>query len=117
MGLCHILRCCCIGQLFTIRYLLSDEFGLETPICHVAISGTDMGLDARKPVFRCLQMTQAQMRSLISTFVIRFLESITYKLATGETLIFLASLLAEKTGLKLALTETLKTGFVVLRPI
>ena len=37
-----------------------------------------MGLNARKPVFG----------GLISDFVIRFLESIIYKLATGEITIF-----------------------------
>ena len=47
-----------------------------------------MGLDARKPVFRALLTTKvhqpAHLRSLISTFVFRFFESIIYKLATSE---------------------------------
>ena len=48
----------------------------------------------RKPVFRGLRTTQAQtsLHSLISTFVIPFLESVIYKLAAGEISIFLASL-------------------------
>ena len=51
--------------------------------------------------------------SLISTFVILFLESIICKLATGEISIF--QLVSEETGLKLALSETPKTGFVAWR--
>ena len=47
-----------------------------------------MGLGARKPVFGGLRTTQAQtslcIRAVISTFVIRYLESIICKLATGE---------------------------------
>ena len=46
--------------------------------------------------------------SLISTFVICFLESIICKLGTG---------VAEETGLKFALSETPKTGFLAMRPI
>ena len=78
-----------------------------------------MGLDVRKPVFGSLRTTQAltSLRSLISAFVIRFLESIICKLATGEISIFLLVSVAEETGLKLALAETLKTGFLAMRPI
>ena len=47
-----------------------------------------MGLDARKPVFRGLHHTGADQpahpHSLISAFVIRFLESIIRKLASDE---------------------------------
>ena len=54
--------------------------------------------------------------SLISAFVIRFVESIVCKLATDEISIFWLVLVAEETGLKLALLETPKTGFVATRP-
>ena len=50
--------------------------------------------------------------SLISIFVIRFLESIISKLA-----IFKQVSVAEETGLSLVMWETLKTGFVSLRHI
>ena len=48
-----------------------------------------MGLDARKPVFGGLANNTgadqpAHMRSLISAFVIRVLESSIYKLASGD---------------------------------
>ena len=55
--------------------------------------------------------------SLISIFVIRFLESIIRKLATGEISVFLLVSVAKETGLKLALSETPKTGFLASRPI
>ena len=51
----------------------------------------DMGLDARKHVFGGLRTTKTQtsrMRSLISAFVIRFLESIISKLATSKFSLF-----------------------------
>ena len=51
----------------------------------------------------------AHPRSLISAFVIRFLESTIYKLATGEISIPWLVSVAEETGLKLALSETPKT--------
>ena len=54
----------------------------------------------------------AHPRSLISAFVIRFSESIVCELATGEISIFLPVSVAEETGLKLAFSETPKTGFV-----
>ena len=54
---------------------------------------------------------------LIRAFVIRFFESIVFKLATGEFSIFLLASVAEEIGLKLALSETPKTGFVTMRPI
>ena len=56
-------------------------------------------------------------RSLISTFVIRLLDNIISKLATSEIPIFYLVPVAEETGLSLALLETLKAGFVALRPI
>ena len=54
---------------------------------------------------------------MISAFVIRFLESIISKLATGEISLFwlVTVYVSEKTGLSLALSETPKTGFVPLR--
>ena len=67
----------------------------------------------------CEQQRQdqpAHPRSLISAFVIRFFKSIISKLATGEiSLCWLVSV-AEETGLKLALSETTKTGFLTTRP-
>ena len=54
---------------------------------------------------------------LTITFVIKFLESIIYKLATSETSIFWLVSVAEETGLSLALSATAKTGFVALRQI
>ena len=59
--------------------------------------------------------TSPHPRSLISVFVILLLESFICKLATGE--IFEIVSVAEETGLNLALTETLKTGFLASRPI
>ena len=63
--------------------------------------------DADQPAHRC---------SLISAFVIRLLESIISRLATSKILIFLLVSVAEETGLSLALSETLKTGFSASRP-
>ena len=57
----------------------------------------------------------AHARSLISNFVICFLEVIS-RLATSETSIFLLACLAEETGLRLALSETQKTGFLASLP-
>ena len=61
----------------------------------------------------------AHLRSLIliSTFFIGFLESTICKLAAGEISIFYLVSAAEETGLKLALSETPKTGFLATRPI
>ena len=73
-----------------------------------------MGLNARKPIFRGLGTTQAQtsLHSLISTFVICVLESTISKLVTIEISVFWLVSVAEETGFSLALSETLKTGFV-----
>ena len=59
----------------------------------------------------------AHPRSLISAFVIRFVESFVCKLAKGEISIFKLVPVAEETGLKLTLSETLKTDFLATRPI
>ena len=59
----------------------------------------------------------ARLRSLISTFVIHFLESTIYKPSTREILIFSLVSVAEETGLSLVLSETRKTDFVAMRPI
>ena len=59
----------------------------------------------------------AHPRSLISAFLIRFLESTISKLATSEISIFLLVPVAEQAGLNLNLSETPKTGFVETRPI
>ena len=54
--------------------------------------------------------------SLISAFVIHFVESIISELATSEISCFYLVSVAEETCLKLALSETPKTGFLALRP-
>ena len=59
----------------------------------------------------------AHPRSLISAFVIRFVESIICKFATGEFSIFKLVSVPEENGLKLTLLETPKTGFLAARPI
>ena len=59
----------------------------------------------------------AHPRSLISAFVICFLESIISRLARSEISLLYIVLVAEETGLKLTLSETPKTGFVTMRPI
>ena len=59
----------------------------------------------------------AHPRSLISAFVIRLLESIISRPATSEISIFWLVSVAEETGLKLALSDTPKTGFPATRPI
>ena len=33
VGPCHLLSCCCIGQLYTIKWLLSDILGVDWNIC------------------------------------------------------------------------------------
>ena len=58
----------------------------------------------------------AHLHSLISTFVIRLLESIISKLATSEISLFQLVCVAEETGFSLAFSETPKTGFLALRP-
>ena len=58
----------------------------------------------------------AHPRSLASAFVIRFLESTVCKLPTGEISIFWLVCVAKETGLRLALSETPKTGFLATRP-
>ena len=57
------------------------------------------------------------MCSLISAFVIRLMESIISRLASSEiSTVWLVSV-AERTGSSLALSETPKTGFLMVRPI
>ena len=59
----------------------------------------------------------AHPRSLISAFMICFLESIISKLATCEISIFYLVYVAVETCLSLTLSETPKTGFVTTGPI
>ena len=59
----------------------------------------------------------AHPRSLISAFVIRLSKSIISRLITSEISIFQLVSEAEETGLKLALSETPKIGFLATRPI
>ena len=53
------------------------------------------------------------MRSLISAFVIRVMESIKSRLARGKISIFYLVFVAEQAGLSITLSEIPKTGFVV----
>ena len=80
-----------------------------------------MGLNTRKPVVGVCKKNKgtdqhAQLPSQISAFIIRLLESVISRLATSELSIFLLVSVAEKTGLRIALSETPKTGFVALLP-
>ena len=79
-----------------------------------------MGHDARKPVFGGFEHKgadlPAHLRRLISAFVIFFLESIIFKLATGEISIFWLVSEAEETGLNFALLETSNTGLSCQSP-
>ena len=59
----------------------------------------------------------AHPHSLISAYVNCLMESIISRLDTGGISIFYIVFVAEETGLKLALTETPKTGFLVMKPI
>ena len=59
----------------------------------------------------------AHPRSLISTFVICFLQITICKLATSELSIYQLVSVDDETGLKLSLSETLKTGLLASRPI
>ena len=77
-----------------------------------------MGLNARKPVFELVNNNPsdqpAHPGSLISAFVIRFLEStcIISKLATREISIFKLVSVAEQVGLSMTWSEIAKTGFL-----
>ena len=74
-----------------------------------------MGLDAGKHVFWGLRTTKAQtnlrIRSMISAFFIRLLESIRSRLATSQLSIFYPVSVAEQAGLNFTLTETPNTVF------
>ena len=87
---------------------------LEVPLYH-------MGLDASKTVFGGLRITQAQtslrIRAVWSApLLFAFLDSTMIDLAKGEISIFKLVLVAEETGLKLALTVTPKIGFLATGP-
>ena len=79
-----------------------------------------MGLVSQKPVWGFANNKgadqPAHLDSLISALVIHLLESIICKLATAEISIFQLVSVAKETGLKLALSETPKTGFLATRP-
>ena len=59
----------------------------------------------------------AHPRSLISTFVFCFLESITSKLAISKISTFYLVFVAEQAGLNLTLSEILNIGFLASQPI
>ena len=82
---------------------------------------TYIDLDARKPVFEvCKQhrrrpaCTSAQSDQCLCYSL---LESVICYLVTGEISIFCLVSVAKETGLKLAFSETPKTGFLAMRPI
>ena len=56
------------------------------------------------------------MISLISAFVIRVLQSTISKLATTRSSVLLLVSVAEQAGLSMTWSETLKTGFLAMRP-
>ena len=58
----------------------------------------------------------AHLRSLVCAFVICYLKSLVIKLASYEISILQLVSVADETGLSLALSETLKKGFVASRP-
>ena len=74
---------------------------------------SQMGLVARKPVFGACEQ---QRRSLISAFVIRFLQSIISKLATSKISNFYLVSVPEETGYQHALSKTPKTSILATRP-
>ena len=65
--------------------VLSGDLASNKYICKLK-RFSNLGLDARKPVFRGLQTTKGQtsLRSLISAFVLRSLKSIITRLGTSE---------------------------------
>ena len=74
----------------------------------------------RKPVYAIYEQEGADQtahpQSLISAFVVRFLDCIIHILAKSKTLKALASLcIAEQAGLSLTLSQTPETGFIVTR--
>ena len=72
-----------------------------------------MGLVARKPVFGGLRTTQAQTSLRIRTFrKVPYVDLLQMKFQFSSTVVSVA----EKTVLKLALSETPKTGFLASRP-
>ena len=89
---------------------------------YIGINPYDMGLHVRKPIFSGLRDNKAadqpaHPHRLIGAFVIRLLERIISRLAMSEISFFYLVSVAEKTGLKFALSETAKTGFLATRPI
>ena len=93
--------------------LLQIKFPIIASKCMVAIKCHASCIYGPQHEKTCLQRfanntgadQPAHPRSLISTFVIRFLGSDICKLATSEISIFLLASVAKETGLKLALTE------------
>ena len=63
------------------------------------------------------QAQPAHLRSLISAFVIRLLESIISELATNKMSIFSLASVAEQDGLGLIWLETPNTDFALIRMI
>ena len=93
-----------------------------SPQCHFILLHIIIGPRTGKPVFGGFANNTgadvpAHPRSLISAFVIRFLESIICKLEQVKFQLSSLVSVAEKTGLKLAWSGTPKEGFLATRPI
>ena len=62
-----------------------------------------------------MRTTKAQIRNLISTFVVRCLDSIIPLVSISEISSLYLALKAEQAGLSLPWSQTPKTGFLVTR--
>ena len=98
----------CLPNKPTINRYLQAEFNRSLLL---------YGPRPEKTCLRGFADQPAHPRSMIRAFVISFWESNIFNLATGKFSIFYLVSVAEKTGLKLALTETQKTGFLEMWPI
>ena len=110
--------CTCIIRL-TFKPSIDIDFSVT--LRSVNLNMSDMGLEARKPVFGGLVNNKdtdqpANPRRLINTFDVCTLKSIS-KLATSKISIFWLVSVAEQADLNLTLSETPKTGFDEVRPI
>ena len=76
-----------------------------------------MDLDARKPTHENKKGTDqpVDLRILISTFVICYMESIIANLAQCTISIFSLVSVTKQAGLRLTWSETTKTGFLTYR--
>ena len=100
-------------KTLTVRFQLTSY--MLRIMCLTHCTTADIWASTRENL--SLVVCEQPRRSLISTFVIRLVESLICKLATGEISIFQLVSIAEETGLKLAVSENTKTGFLARRPI